>query len=90
MSPRALEAQAWRKIAKQVAELGLGASGLCFEVTMLVVDDQIKQAMRSRLSEHCGAYEYLDGFIGCDYSYDRKSVRVLYALFLALEAKGGA
>lgn len=92
------EAQAWREIARRVACRGLRASGLCYEIMVAegvagrvawhptehasVVSRAVGDAMHARLQRH------LDGasFIASDFG-QHENVRVLAALFLALEAE---
>lgn len=99
------EVQAWREIARQFAEpeahRASAGTGLCWAVKALYdtyqITSETNSDMHARIDDHMRASGggILDEFGNGPWAFepsddDAKSVRVLAALFLALEAKDEA
>lgn len=89
------EAEAWREIARLFAE-GEADCGMCWEARLLCLDGRItgeqEKTMHRRIYAHTAGswiFEEDAGMSTGPWSFDSndKEVRVLAALFLALEAE---
>lgn len=98
MNKKLTEAEAWREIARRFAESrkypDSTGTGLCWAASSLyprITDDTIS-AMHKRIDAHMAGNQVYDLWGNGPWAFepggrDAKSVRVLAALFLALEAE---
>lgn len=89
------ESEAWRVVAENEAEV-IGSPFLCHQIdrlegfrayTVRVIERAVAMDMQARLADHMEAAGWAFVAFPCTNAKDWRSLRVLAALFLALEAE---
>ena len=87
MSKQLNEPEAWREIARRIAEGEWNKAGLCAELCDLCVENRISCFMACDMEDRINSH--LDTRLGC-WAYERGTepeARILAALWLALEVE---